>query len=219
VQCRAGRCFKNPADNILIEGEVVNPTESYKAVVNDFIGRGGSGFEVLRRNTTKVNTGLSLRDALIDYMRQPPEAHGPGRICGSPFMVEPIARPTRPHRIFNKASSPGASCNDRPSGCAAPSGLFVDCEETGEQVRFFCVPFDFRDPTADPTDDCGQIAEVTTVFETASTCADSIGGECRGQLHCCEKPTPDGGLTAEFYCVAPLCVDPPPVGRIKRVVQ
>ena len=43
---------------------------SYKAAVNDYISVGGSGFVVLKRNTTRFNTGISLRDALADYIRQ-----------------------------------------------------------------------------------------------------------------------------------------------------
>ncbi|HMU40059.1 MAG TPA: 5'-nucleotidase C-terminal domain-containing protein [Pseudomonadota bacterium] len=55
----------------------VNPTNckpldcfaSYKAAVNDYISVGGSGFVVLKRNTTRFNTGISLRDALADFIR------------------------------------------------------------------------------------------------------------------------------------------------------
>lgn len=41
----------------------------YRVAVNDYIAAGGSGFSVLKRNTTKFNTGISLRDSLIDYIR------------------------------------------------------------------------------------------------------------------------------------------------------
>jgi len=41
----------------------------YRVAVNDFISRGGSGFDVLERNTAKIDTGISLRDALIDFLR------------------------------------------------------------------------------------------------------------------------------------------------------
>jgi 5'-nucleotidase / UDP-sugar diphosphatase len=44
----------------------------YRVAVNDYIATGGSGFTVLQRNTTKFNTGISLRDALVDYIRQLP---------------------------------------------------------------------------------------------------------------------------------------------------
>jgi 5'-nucleotidase/UDP-sugar diphosphatase len=43
---------------------------SYKVAVNDFISVGGSGFVVLKRNTTRFNTGISLRSALADYIRK-----------------------------------------------------------------------------------------------------------------------------------------------------
>ncbi len=42
---------------------------SYKVAVNDYISVGGSGFVVLKRNTTRFNTGISLRDALADFIR------------------------------------------------------------------------------------------------------------------------------------------------------
>src|SRR5205823_235681 len=47
----------------------LNPFGSYKVAVNDYIAAGGSGFIVLQRNTTKFNTGISLREALIDYIQ------------------------------------------------------------------------------------------------------------------------------------------------------
>ena len=48
------------------------PFGQYRVAVNDYIASGGSGFAVLKRNTTKFNTGISLRDALIDYIRTLP---------------------------------------------------------------------------------------------------------------------------------------------------
>jgi 2',3'-cyclic-nucleotide 2'-phosphodiesterase (5'-nucleotidase family) len=50
----------------------IEPTGLYRVAVNDYIARGGSGFEVLKRNTSKQDTGISLRDALIDFLRQQP---------------------------------------------------------------------------------------------------------------------------------------------------
>jgi len=220
VSCRAGQCFKSPADDILVQGEIVNPTESYKVAVNDFIGRGGSGFEVLRRNTTKVNTGLSLRDALIDYMKTPPAATGggPGRICGSPFLVDPVPRPVRPHVVQDKRVNPEASCDKKPAGCTPSSGRFVDCEVSGDLVSFYCIPHDF------PT--CAEVDEHAEVFEervfpagTADACKMGISSSCQGQLHCCESARDDGSILATYYCMVPHCVDPPKTGRITRIVQ
>jgi 2',3'-cyclic-nucleotide 2'-phosphodiesterase (5'-nucleotidase family) len=64
-----GRCWSHPAPVIRINGQPLALNASYKIAVNDFISRGGSGFKVLKRNTTRVDTGISLRDGLIDYLR------------------------------------------------------------------------------------------------------------------------------------------------------
>ena len=50
----------------------VTPFGSYRVAVNDYIANGGSGFTVLQRNTSKFNTGISLRDALNDFIRTLP---------------------------------------------------------------------------------------------------------------------------------------------------
>lgn len=232
ARCQENRCFKSPADDIRVNGEVLNPTESYKVAVNDFIGRGGSGFEVLRRNTTKVETTLSLRDALIDYMRAPPEDGGPGRVCGSPFMIEPIKRPPTPHAVIDKKTSPNATCETRPTGCNERTGRFVDCVESGDMLEFYCVPYDFTDPTPSQVnsgDECLAISELAPLFESrvrpgstpdrAVGCNATLSRACPGQLHCCERKSGDNELTADFYCVVPYCVDPPETGRITRIVQ
>jgi len=44
------------------------PAGLYRVAVNDYIAAGGSGFEVLKRNTSKQDTGISLRDALRVYL-------------------------------------------------------------------------------------------------------------------------------------------------------
>lgn len=233
VRCQENRCYKSPADDILINGEVLNPTESYKAAVNDFIGRGGSGFEVLRRNTTKIETTLSLRDALIDYMRAAPDVGGPGRVCGSPFMIEPIQRPPLPHVTYDKAASPNANCELRPAGCTERTGRFVDCVEDETEVKFYCIPYDFTDPTpANPRsgDECTAISEIAPLFESIERpgdvpdgmgCQATLSKTCPGQLHCCERSGGPGSgkLVSDFYCVVPYCVDPPETGRITRIVQ
>ncbi len=55
----------------------LDPYAIYRVAVNDYIANGGSGFAVLKRNTTKFNTGISLRDALIDYVRKSPNRCNP----------------------------------------------------------------------------------------------------------------------------------------------
>jgi 5'-nucleotidase / UDP-sugar diphosphatase len=227
VQCVAGRCFKSPSEDITVDGELLNPTESYKVAVNDYIGRGGSGFEVLRRNTTKVVSTLSLRDALIDYMRAPPDQGGAGRVCGSKAMVDPKA-PVRPYVVFDKNLQKGATCDQRPAGCTETTGLFFDCQEDENSVLFYCTPFDFPDPTPNPGDECDAIEKVVAPFEvserdpavqTDSACMTPPSRTCAGQLHCCERQVAGGMVEAKFYCVVPYCVDPPITSRIRRIVQ
>lgn len=53
-------------------GRPINDFTSYKLAANDYIANGGSGFKVLQRNTTQFNTGIQLRDALIDYIEGQP---------------------------------------------------------------------------------------------------------------------------------------------------
>jgi 2',3'-cyclic-nucleotide 2'-phosphodiesterase (5'-nucleotidase family) len=226
VRCVNSRCFKSPSDDIKIAGKPINRTESYKAAVNDYIGRGGSGFDVLRRNTTKVDTTLSLRDALVEYMRELPAQGGVGRVCGSQAMVNP-KRPTQPLVVYDKAESPTASCQTKPTGCTPLSGIFFDCQEDATSVRFYCIPFDFPDPSPAHGDECDGIAQLTGVFDTivrtttaaGQTCMMPISKTCEGQLHCCEKGMSDGTTQANFYCLIPYCVSPPPTGRIHRIVQ
>jgi 5'-nucleotidase / UDP-sugar diphosphatase len=55
----------------------LSPTGLYRVAVNDYIASGGSGFIVLKRNTSAQNTGISLRDALTVYLNsQPPMCNG-----------------------------------------------------------------------------------------------------------------------------------------------
>ncbi len=67
--CRGGACFAHPARDILVNGVPLDPMWSYRVATNDYIAGGGSGFRVLARNTTQVDTGISIREALIDSMR------------------------------------------------------------------------------------------------------------------------------------------------------
>jgi 5'-nucleotidase/UDP-sugar diphosphatase len=47
----------------------------YDFATNNYIAAGGSGFRVLQRNTTQIDSGIQQRDALVDYMRN-------GHACG-----------------------------------------------------------------------------------------------------------------------------------------
>src|SRR5207249_5112090 len=81
-----GQCTSRDQDGPFLVGDdclhhpekcaPVLPFGEYRVAVNDYIANGGSGFAVLKRNTTKFNTGISLRDALIDFMVEQPNRCG-----------------------------------------------------------------------------------------------------------------------------------------------
>ena len=94
----------------------LNPFGEYRVAVNDYIAAGGSGFSVLKRNTTKFNTGISLRDALVDYIRTLPNR------CTDPSMYTNVVgvalqgrRRTRPTTAPTSATPTRASPTARRS--------------------------------------------------------------------------------------------------------
>ena len=52
------------AENILINGIELDLEGTYELATNNYIANGGSGFEVLERNTTQTDTGISIRDVV-----------------------------------------------------------------------------------------------------------------------------------------------------------
>ncbi len=60
---------ENVAEDIIINGAPLDLNATYKMATNNYIASGGSGFQVLKRNTQKVDTGVSLRDAVVDFMQ------------------------------------------------------------------------------------------------------------------------------------------------------
>ncbi|MBI5536161.1 MAG: 5'-nucleotidase C-terminal domain-containing protein [Deltaproteobacteria bacterium] len=66
-----GRCDKSNPDG---DGNgrcwtPIMPIGSYELATSDYLAGGGSGYQVLKRNTTQINTQVQQRDALIDYVR------------------------------------------------------------------------------------------------------------------------------------------------------
>jgi 2',3'-cyclic-nucleotide 2'-phosphodiesterase (5'-nucleotidase family) len=63
------------AKDILINGIPLDMNGTYELATNNYIANGGSGFEVLERNTTQSDTGISIRDvvkaAFIEYGELP----------------------------------------------------------------------------------------------------------------------------------------------------
>jgi 5'-nucleotidase / UDP-sugar diphosphatase len=72
--------------NLNVCGRVLNPFGDYRVAVNDYVANGGSGFTMLQFNTAKVNTGISLRDAVVDYLQRLDDLQfeGPYACTGTP---------------------------------------------------------------------------------------------------------------------------------------
>jgi len=68
MNCRTGE-----AEDIEIGGAPVKDDMFYELATNNYMAWGGSGFEMLKMNTTKVDTGISLRDAVIEFLYDHPE--------------------------------------------------------------------------------------------------------------------------------------------------
>ena len=62
-------CRKSDGSVDKAKCQEVIPEGLYRVAVNDYIAAGGSGFTVLKRNTSKLNTGISLRAGLQNYIR------------------------------------------------------------------------------------------------------------------------------------------------------
>ena len=56
-------------DDIEIGGIPLSLNGTYSLATNDYIAGGGSGFDVLRRNTTQRNTYIPMREAVVSYMQ------------------------------------------------------------------------------------------------------------------------------------------------------
>jgi len=66
--CRANGNADGPVDPA--KCAKLDPSSLYRVAVNDYIAAGGSGFEVLKRNSSKQDTGISLRDSLRVFLNR-----------------------------------------------------------------------------------------------------------------------------------------------------
>jgi hypothetical protein len=100
------------------------PFGEYRVAVHDYIANGGSGFTVLKRNTTKFNTGISLRDALIDYVRNLPNRCDPAQYSN----ITGVACRDSSGETFDCSQT--CCCHDDDSGpnrCSSKCDKFLLC--------------------------------------------------------------------------------------------
>lgn len=62
------RCLRIGKTDVIKNYKVLLPNLLFKMATNDYMGRGGSGFYMLEANTTRLDTSVSLRDAVVDFI-------------------------------------------------------------------------------------------------------------------------------------------------------
>lgn len=67
-------CSVNPAvaTDVQINDQPIQPNHFYTMATNNYLAGGGSGFRVLRFNNTQQDTGIAIRDAVIDEIASQP---------------------------------------------------------------------------------------------------------------------------------------------------
>jgi len=55
---------------ILLDGTPVEDSKLYSLTINDFVLAGGDGFTEFAKGTDIVDTGIFLRDVLVDYVKR-----------------------------------------------------------------------------------------------------------------------------------------------------
>jgi 2',3'-cyclic-nucleotide 2'-phosphodiesterase (5'-nucleotidase family) len=84
-------CAIRAARDIRINGVPLDLAGTYELATNNYIAHGGSGFEVLERNTTQVDTGISIRDvvqaSLIRYGTLPQRDTN---VCVEDGRIQPV---------------------------------------------------------------------------------------------------------------------------------
>lgn len=84
-------CRNQVAKDIVINGTPLDLDGTYELATNNYIAHGGSGFEVLERNTTQVDTGVSIRDVVkeaITRYRSLPQADA--GVCVEDGRINPV---------------------------------------------------------------------------------------------------------------------------------
>lgn len=62
------KCLQIGDTVVIKDYELLLPNMLFKMATNDYMGRGGSGFYMLEYNTTRLDTSVSLRDAVMDLL-------------------------------------------------------------------------------------------------------------------------------------------------------
>lgn len=162
-----------------VQGLCLSPikdTNLYELATSNYLAGGGSGFRVLQRNTTQVDTKVQQRDALIDYLRA-------GRPCG----FDPAAGTSE----GLKACSTDADCGNPSLVCTCPGHVAedtskgFDCQSVGncDAGNGRCVLRDCRNQVAQfHLRRCEGVPDIPACKTPVNAC--QLGGEQCKILSC-----------------------------------
>ncbi len=133
-----GSCAKAEGKQNGLCLSVIKDTNLYELATSNYLAGGGSGFRVLQRNTTQLDTKVQQRDALIDYLRA-------GKPCG----YDP--KNGTPDNLKQCSGDP--DCGDPAQVCACPGHAVEDgngckTEGTCDSGNGRCVRKTCRDEVA-----------------------------------------------------------------------
>jgi 2',3'-cyclic-nucleotide 2'-phosphodiesterase (5'-nucleotidase family) len=188
-----GRCWAHTGTNITINGAPLKTNETYRVAVNDYIARGGSGFLVLKRNTTRIETGIPLRDSLVGYMQN---------FCTCDEVLS-----GRTDDKGNLIGAKGQPCGARDP--ENPSKWTVDTQE----ISFCNQATAFRDALRAARGPC-TCQDVFNLDQAAC----SNGGDFNAQIRDCAAVLPDGPNLGRCTCRQALSKDPI-CGNVTRAVR
>jgi 5'-nucleotidase / UDP-sugar diphosphatase len=156
----------------------ISLTNVYSLATNDYIAQGGSGFKVLQRNTTQLNTNILQRDALIDYMRE-------GQPCGYSKALGGL-----PTCTVDKDCTSGFVCACPGNTHSTLDASTQTCATAGEcgPGTGQCVRQDCRDQVAQyHLTSCQSVpsGDVAACLSAVSPC--SVGGEECKYLACVDN--------------------------------
>ncbi|MPM97222.1 Mannosylglucosyl-3-phosphoglycerate phosphatase [bioreactor metagenome] len=61
---------KGMATDILVGGKVLDPEKVYVIATNDYLAEGNDGMKQLTGHVKRIDTGIKIRDMLIDFIRK-----------------------------------------------------------------------------------------------------------------------------------------------------
>ena len=142
----------------------VQLTNVYQLATSNYLAGGGSGFRVLQRNTTQINSGINQRDAMLDYIRQ-------GKPCG-------WQNPANVTTVDATGLTPCTSDTD----CAGvgTGGFVCGCEGSPQTLTGTSV---------DPQVTCGSTTCTDGGHCILAACRDTVASY--RQRRCANPQTPD----------------------------